>query len=110
MAIIVFYLVLGMFMETLSMMVATIPITTPLIVSAGYDPVWYGILVVLLMEAALLTPPVGMNLFVVQGIRERGNLNDVIVGTAPFILTLFLMIALIIAFPGIVMWLPNLAS
>ncbi len=61
----------------------------------------------LLMEAALLTPPVGMNLFVVQGIRERGNLNDVIVGTAPFILTLFLMIGLIIAVPGIVMWLPN---
>jgi C4-dicarboxylate transporter, DctM subunit len=110
MAVILFYLVLGMFMETLSMMVATIPITTPLIVSAGYDPVWYGILVVLLMEAALLTPPVGMNLFVVQGIRERGNLNDVIVGTAPFILTLFLMIGLIIAFPGLVMWLPNLAS
>jgi TRAP-type C4-dicarboxylate transport system permease large subunit len=51
-----------------------------------------------------------MNLFVVQGIRERGNLNDVIVGTAPFILTLFLMIGLIIAFPGIVMWLPNLAN
>jgi C4-dicarboxylate transporter DctM subunit len=110
MAVVVFYLVLGMFMETLSMMVATIPITTPLIVSAGYNPIWYGILVVLLMEAALLTPPVGMNLFVVQGIRERGNINDVIVGTAPFILTLFLMIALIIAFPGIVMWLPNLAE
>jgi C4-dicarboxylate transporter DctM subunit len=110
MAVIAFYLVLGMFMETLSMMVATIPITTPLIVSAGYDPVWYGILVVLLMEAALLTPPVGMNLFVVQGIRERGNINDVIVGTAPFILTLFLMIGLIIAVPGIVMWLPNVVE
>ena len=107
MLIIVFYLILGMFMETLSMMVATIPITTPIIVQAGYDPVWYGILVVLLMEAALLTPPVGMNLFVVQGIRERGDLNDVIVGTLPFIVTLFLMIGLIVAFPGIAMWLPN---
>jgi tripartite ATP-independent transporter DctM subunit len=102
-----FYLVLGMFMETLSMMVATIPITTPIVVQAGYDPVWYGILVVLLMEAALLTPPVGMNLFVVQGIRERGDLNDVIVGTLPFIVTLFVMIGLIVAFPGIAMWLPN---
>jgi TRAP-type C4-dicarboxylate transport system permease large subunit len=69
--------------------------------------VWYGFLVVLLMEAALLTPPVGMNLFVVQGIRERGDLNDVIVGTLPFIVTLFLMIGLIVAFPGIAMWLPN---
>src|SRR6188508_1235593 len=110
MLIIVFYLILGMFMETLSMMVATIPITTPIIVQAGYDPVWYGILVVLLMEAALLTPPVGMNLFVVQGIRERGDLNDVIVGTLPFIVTLFGMIGLIVAFPGIAMWLPNLLN
>jgi C4-dicarboxylate transporter DctM subunit len=106
----VFYLILGMFMETLSMMVATIPITTPIVVAAGYDPVWYGILVVLLMEAALLTPPVGMNLFVVQGIRERGDLNDVIIGTLPFIITLFAMIALIVAFPGIAMWLPNLLN
>ena len=110
MLIIVFYIILGMFMETLSMMVATIPITTPIVVAAGYDPVWYGILVVLLMETALLTPPVGMNLFVVQGIRERGDLNDVIIGTAPFIITLFLMIALIVAFPGIAMWLPNLSE
>ena len=110
MLIIVFYLILGMFMETLSMMVATIPITTPIVVQAGYDPVWYGILVVLLMEAALLTPPVGMNLFVVQGIRERGDLNDVIIGTLPFIVTLFVMIGLIVAFPGIAMWLPNLLN
>jgi C4-dicarboxylate transporter DctM subunit len=62
------------------------------------------------MEAALLTPPVGMNLFVVQGIRERGDLNDVIIGTLPFIITLFAMIALIVAFPGIAMWLPNLLN
>ena len=62
MIIIVFYIILGMFMETLSMMVATIPITTPIVIAAGYDPVWYGILVVLLMETALLTPPIGMNL------------------------------------------------
>ncbi len=105
-----FYLVLGMFMETLSMMVATIPITTPIIVAAGYDPVWFGIMVVLLMEASLLTPPVGMNLFVVQGIRERGELRDVIVGSLPFIVTLLVMIALIIIFPDIVMWLPNKLS
>jgi C4-dicarboxylate transporter, DctM subunit len=105
--IIVFYLILGMFMETLSMVVATIPITTPIVVAAGYDSIWYGILVVLLMEASLLTPPVGMNLFVVQGIRERGHLNDVIIGSLPFVVTLIVMIALIILFPGIVMWLPN---
>ena len=105
--VIVFYLILGMFMETLSMMVATIPITTPIIVQAGYDPVWYGIVVVVLMETGLLTPPVGMNLFVVQGIRERGQLKDVIVGSFPFVVTLFVMLGLIIAFPKIAMWLPS---
>jgi tripartite ATP-independent transporter DctM subunit len=107
MLVIGFYLVLGMFMETLSMMVTTIPITTPIIVAAGYDPVWFGIMVVLLMEASLLTPPVGMNLFVVQGIRDRGQLVDVMVGSLPFIVALLAMIALIIVFPGIVTWLPS---
>lgn len=107
MLVIVFYIVLGMFMETLSMMVATIPITTPIMVQAGYDPVWYGIVVVILMETALLTPPVGMNLFVVQGIRERGQLKDVIIGSLPFVAALFMMLGLIIAFPQIAMWLPS---
>ena len=105
--IIIFYLILGMFMETLSMMVATIPITTPIMVQAGYDPVWYGIVVVILMETSLLTPPVGMNLFVVQGIRERGQLKDVIIGSLPFVVTLFVILGLIVAFPKIAMWLPS---
>jgi len=107
MLVVGFYIILGMFMETLSMMVATIPITTPIMIQAGYDPVWYGIVVVILMETGLLTPPVGMNLFVVQGIRERGQLKDVILGSLPFIVTLFVMLGLIIAFPQIALWLPG---
>lgn len=107
MLVIGFYIVLGMFMETLSMMVATIPITTPIMIQAGYDPVWYGIIVVILMETGLLTPPVGMNLFVVQGIRERGQLKDVIIGSMPFVVTLFVMLGLMIAFPQIALWLPG---
>jgi tripartite ATP-independent transporter DctM subunit len=109
-AVIVFYLILGCFMETLSMMVATVPIVTPLMVKAGFDPVWFGILVVILMETAMVTPPVGINLFVVQGVRGRGQLHDVIVGAAPFVATLILMIAIICIFPGIVMWLPRVAG
>lgn len=108
-AIVVFYLILGCFMETLSMMVATVPITAPLMIKAGYDPVWYGILVVILMETAMITPPVGINLFVVQGVRGRGQLHDVIFGAAPFVLTMFVMIALVCIFPQLVMWLPNVA-
>ena len=109
-AIIVFYLILGCFMETLSMMVATVPITTPLMVKAGFDPVWYGILIVILMETAMVTPPVGINLFVVQGVRGRGQLHDVIIGASPFVVTLILMIAIICVFPDLVLWLPRAAK
>jgi tripartite ATP-independent transporter DctM subunit len=109
-AVIVFYLILGCFMETMSMMVATIPITTPIMVQAGYDPVWYGILIVILMETAMVTPPVGINLFVVQGVRGRGQLHDVIIGTSPFVVTLVLMIAIICVFPELVLWLPRIAK
>jgi C4-dicarboxylate transporter, DctM subunit len=106
-AVIVLYLVLGTFMEELSMMISTIPITTPLILQAGYDPVWFGILIVLLIQTAMVTPPFGINLFVIQGIRGRGRLSDVEWGAAPFVIALLLMVGLICAFPDIAMWLPR---
>ncbi len=109
-AVVALYLVLGTFMEELSMMIATIPITTPLMVQAGYDPVWYGILVVLLIQTAMVTPPFGINLFVIHGIRGRGTLSDVERGSAPFVLALLLMILLICIYPEIVMWLPRLVG
>jgi len=109
-AVIVFYVVLGMFMETLSMMVATIPIVAPVVFAAGFDPVWYGVIMVLLIETAMITPPVGINLFVVQGVRGHGKIEDVIIGSAPFVVTLLLMILILIAFPEIAMWLPKLAA
>ncbi len=108
-AVIAFYVVLGMFMETLSMMVATIPLVTPVMVGLGYDPVWFGVLVILLIETALITPPVGLNLYVVQGVRGRGQIVDVIAGSAPFVLTLFVMLALLSIFPGLALWLPQTA-
>jgi len=106
-AIILFYVVLGFFMETLSMMVATVPIITPVVVTLGFDPVWFGVLIMLLVEMALITPPVGLNLFVVQGVRGRGPVNDVMIGAAPFAATLLLMIVFLTAFPEIALWLPN---
>ena len=105
-----FYLVLGCFMETLSMMVATVPIFTPVVVNLGYDPVWFGILVILMVETAMITPPVGINLFVVHGLRGSGSLNDVIAGSAPFVITLLAMTTLIILFPDIVLVLPAALS
>jgi C4-dicarboxylate transporter DctM subunit len=107
-AIIVFYLILGCFMEPLPMMIVTIPIIVPVVVQAGFDPVWFGIMVVLLCETAMITPPVGVNLYVVQGVRGRGVISDVILGVLPFIASLLVMIVLIIVAPGIVMWLPRL--
>jgi len=109
-AVIVLYLILGTFMEELSMMISTIPITTPLILQAGYDPVWFGILLVLLIQTAMVTPPFGINLFVIHGIRGRGTLSDVEIGSAPFVIALLIMIGLICAFPDIAMWLPRVVG
>lgn len=106
--LVVFYLILGCFIETLSMMVGTIPIVFPIVMFMGIDPVWFGIFLVLMMELALITPPIGMNLFVVQGVRRSGSIIDVYWGITPFVVVLLLAVALIIAFPGIVTWLPYL--
>lgn len=108
--VVVFYIVLGCFMEPLPMMIVTVPVITPVVVSAGYDPVWFGIVIVMLCETAMITPPVGVNLFVVQGVRRRGSIHDVMIGVLPFIVSLFVMILIVIAFPDIVLWLPRLAG
>ena len=105
--IVLFYLVLGMFMESLSMLVATVPIITPVVMALGFNPVWFGVLMMLLIETALITPPVGFNLFVVQGVRPRGQIHDVIIGSAPFVVTLLIMVALLLAYPQIALWLPQ---
>ena len=105
--VVLFYLVLGMFMETLSMMVATVPIITPVVVAAGFDPVWFGVMVMLLMELAMITPPVGINLFVVQGLRKRGTITDVIIGAAPFFFAILITVGLLSLWPQIALWLPS---
>lgn len=102
------YLVLGCFIETLSLMVITIPIVTPIIVGLGFDPVWFGILLILLIEMALITPPVGLNLYVVQGVRGRGSLNDVMIGAAPYVVLMLAFALLLIAVPQLALFLPTL--
>jgi tripartite ATP-independent transporter DctM subunit len=109
-AVIVFYVVLGCFMETLSMMITTIPVIAPVMIQLGFDPVWFGIMIVILIETALITPPVGLNLFVVQNLRRTGSMNDVIIGSVPFVLALFAMMALLSFFPQPALWLPGLVS
>jgi tripartite ATP-independent transporter DctM subunit len=109
-AVIVFYVVLGCFMETLSMMITTIPIIAPVMFNLGYDKVWFGIIIILLIETALVTPPVGLNLFVVQGLRRDGSMTDVIVGASPFVVALFAMMLILALEPEIALWLPRILS
>ncbi|WP_300034230.1 TRAP transporter large permease [uncultured Roseobacter sp.] len=105
--LVLFYLVMGCFLETLSMMVGTIPIVMPVILHLGIDPVWFGIFLVIMMELALITPPVGMNLYVVQGVRGRGELADVYRGILPFVAAMLMMVGLIILWPQIVLVIPE---
>ncbi|MGC3874040.1 TRAP transporter large permease [Halomonas sp. GXIMD04776] len=106
-ALVVFYLVLGCFLETLSMMIATVPIVVPMVVQFGFDPIWFGIFLVIMMEISLITPPIGMNLYVVQGVRGKGSIADVMIGSLPFLAIMLAFVALIILWPGLVLWLPN---
>ena len=105
--LIIFYMILGCFLETLSMMIATVPIIIPLILFYEIDPVWFGIFFVLIMQISLITPPVGMNLYVLQSLRKTGKIADVIYGSLPFVLIMVLLIILLIIFPEIALWLPN---
>ncbi len=102
------YIVLGFFIETLSLMVVTIPIIVPLIIEQGYNVIWFGILMIVLIEMALISPPVGLNLYVVQGARKSGKMSEVMLGTIPFVFTMLLMVAALIAIPDIALFLPSL--
>jgi C4-dicarboxylate transporter DctM subunit len=107
-ALIVFYLILGMFMDVLSMQVATIPLTYPIATALGIDPIWYGIFIVLMCELGMITPPVGMNLFVVHGIRpDEGGIQDAIWGAAPYAVIMILFTMFLMYWPQVVLWLPG---
>ncbi len=102
----VFYVLLGMFLDGLSIMVMTLPITLPLIVAAGWDPVWFGIFLVIMIELGLITPPIGFNLFVMQGITGR-PIGEIARGAFPFFLLMLLSAVIITVFPQIALWLPE---
>lgn len=115
--LILFYLLLGTFMESLSMMVTTIPILVPALKAAEVDLVWFGVIMVVLVEAALISPPEGINLYVIHGIRKSvqsqaglasGTITDLYLGVLPFMLGMAIVLVLLVAFPDIALWLPNL--
>ncbi|MGH6891272.1 MAG: TRAP transporter large permease [Dongiaceae bacterium] len=102
------YMVLGCFLEGLSMMITTVPIVAPLVFGLGVDPVWFGIFIILVTELALITPPVGINLYVIQGLRSDGSsIVDVIIGAIPFVIAIASFTIVMIYFPQIALWLPD---
>ena len=105
--IILLYVILGFFIETLSLMVITIPIMFPTIQSLGFDPIWFGVLLILMIEMALITPPVGLNLYVVQGVGGGISLNRVMTGALPFVAAMLVMALLLVLFPDIALYLPG---
>jgi tripartite ATP-independent transporter DctM subunit len=108
-ALTIFYLLLGIFFETLPMLVGTVPIVFPVIVAAGIDPVWFGVFIVLMCEISLISPPVGMTLYVIQAVRREGTIAEVFQGTVPFFIAMVVMTVLLIAFPEMALWLPRIS-
>ena len=101
-AVVLFYLILGMFMETLSMMVATVPIITPLIIALGFDPVWFGVLFAMNMQVSFLSPPFGPAAFYLKSVAPPDiSLGDIFKALLPFICLQILAVALLIIFPGL---------
>lgn len=105
-AVIIFYLILGAFMDEMAMMISTVPVIAPAVFAAGFDGVWFGVMLVVLMQAGMILPPVGINLFVIQGIRRTGRISEIAWGATPFVLAMVMMMALLIVFPQLALWLP----
>jgi len=110
-SLIVLYLILGTFMDGFAMMVTTIPVVQPLLKVMNIDLVWFGVISVLLVEAALISPPEGVNLYIIHGVRDSQNkektIMDVYKGVMPFFFAMMVAIGLIVVFPEISLWLPN---
>jgi len=106
--ILAIYIVLGCFMDSMGMLLLTIPVFFPLIVQLGIDPVLFGVLVVMVVEVGLMTPPLGMNIFVVRSVAPQVPLQTMFVGALPFVLAFVFAIAAVILWPGLALWLPGL--
>jgi len=107
-AIIGAFMVLGCFMEGLSIMVLAVPIVYPIVIGLGFDPIWFGIIITLTMEMSLITPPVGVNVFVLSGVAKDIPMYTIFRGILPFWVAMIVCIILLTIFPDIVVFLPNM--
>ncbi|WP_207537177.1 TRAP transporter large permease [Sabulicella rubraurantiaca] len=102
------YFALGTFMEGFSMIITTTPVIFPVVVALGYDPIWFGVIITMLVEIAQISPPDGTVMYVLQGMRPKpGPITDVFLGVMPFLLAYLLAVLLLLVFPGIALWLPG---
>ena len=107
-AIIVFiYMILGMFLEGFAMMVLTLPIVIPVIKALGYDLIWFGVVMVIVLEMGLMSPPVGINCFVVKGLVPEVPMGRIFLGIVPFWITMIIAVILLTIFPEIALYVPN---
>ncbi len=107
-AMMAIYVLLGTVMEELTMVLLTIPLFFPIVTALGFDPVWFGVLIVMIVQIGLISPPVGMNLFVLNSLLPGVGLGSIFRGCWPFVLSMVLTLGLLIAFPGLSLWLPSL--
>ncbi len=107
-ALIIFYIVLGCFMDSLSIILLTVVPAHTLVTGLGYDPIWFGVLMVSVVEIGLITPPIGMNLFVIKGVAPQISLSDMSRGILPFIAADLIRLVLLVSIPGLILWLPTL--
>jgi TRAP-type C4-dicarboxylate transport system permease large subunit len=106
--ILLFYVILGMFMDAIGMLLLTLPVVYPAVIGLGYDPIWFGIVVVKMCEVCLITPPIGLNCYVVAGVRPDIPLQEVFKGIAPFFVADVITLGVFLAWPATITWLPNL--
>ena len=105
--IMVMYLILGCLMDAMAMIILTVPIIYPVIVSLGFDPIWFGVIIVMTVELGLIHPPVGMNVFVIKSVIKEVTFSTIFKGVIPFVITDLIRLLILIAFPIIALWLPG---
>jgi C4-dicarboxylate transporter DctM subunit len=105
--ILVFFVVMGCILDAMAMIILLVPIVYPIITQLGFDPIWFGVIIVMTVELGLITPPVGMNVFVINSIARDISLGKIFRGVLPFVGADILRLILLVAFPALVLWLPE---
>jgi len=104
----VIYIILGALFDTVSAMVLTMPFVYPLILNMGMDPIWWGIVMVMVIEIGMVTPPIGINALIMRSMLPQSNLRDIYMGIMPFLVSDLIRLTLVILFPALALWLPTL--